>query len=83
MIVVVKDDLKMQVTVFDERVSIAMPEMEDVIILWSAWIRQEEKLAEIFLKSQYVQNPYPALKNYFQEKGWEIKQLDLKDNCIK
>jgi hypothetical protein len=73
MLIAAKDDLKIQVAVLNQKVNIAMPEMEDVIVLWTSWIKQEEELAELFLKSQYVQNPYPILKNYFQEKGWHIE----------
>jgi hypothetical protein len=76
MLLAAKDDLKIQVTVLDQKVNIAIPEMEDVIILWTPWIRQEEKLAELFLKSQYVQNPYPVLKNYFPEKGWVTEHFE-------
>ena len=72
MLIAVKDDLRIEVTVFGQEVKISMPEMEDVLILWTQWIKQEEKLAEGYLKSQYIQNPYSALKNYFQNKGWEI-----------
>ena len=76
MLLAAKDDLKIQVTVLDQKVNIAMPEMEDVIVLWTPWIKQEEKLAELFLKSQYVQNPYPVLKNYFHEKGWTTEHFE-------
>ena len=74
MLVAVKDDLKIQVKVFDQKVNIEMPEMEEVIFLWHPWIKHEERLAETFLQSQLVQNPYPALKDYFEEKGWDIEQ---------
>jgi hypothetical protein len=73
MLVAVKDDLRIQVSVLGQEVKINMPEMEDVLILWTSWIKQEERLAEIYLQSQYIQNPYSALKNYFQNKGWEIE----------
>jgi hypothetical protein len=73
MLIAVKDNLKIEITVFGQEVKIEMPEMNDVIILWSNWIKQEEDLAETFLKSQYIQNPYPALKDYFEDKGWEVK----------
>jgi hypothetical protein len=76
MLLAAKDDLKIQVTVLDQKVNIAIPEMEDVIVLWTPWIKQEEKLAELFLKSQYVQNPYPVLKNYFREKGWVTEHFE-------
>jgi hypothetical protein len=73
MLVAVKDDLRIQVSVLGQEVKIYMPEMEDVLVLWTSWIKQEERLAEIYLQSQYIQNPYSALKNYFQNKGWEIE----------
>jgi hypothetical protein len=74
MIVAVKDDLKIQVTVADKKVNIEMPEMEDVLVLWNKWIQQEERMAESFLRSQYESNPYCALKDYFLGKGWYIEQ---------
>jgi hypothetical protein len=40
MLLAAKDDLKIQVTVLDQKVNIAMPEMEDVIVLWTPWIKQ-------------------------------------------
>jgi hypothetical protein len=76
MLIAAKDDLKIQVTVLDQKVNITMPEMEDVIVLWTAWIKQEEKLAELFLKSQYLRNPYPVLRRYFQEKGWATEHFE-------
>lgn len=72
MLVAVKDDLRIEVSILEQEVRIFMPEMEDVLILWKSWIKQEERLAELYLKSQFIQNPYSALKNYFQNKGWEI-----------
>ena len=75
MLVAVKDDLRIEVTVLGQEVKIYMPEMEDVLVLWASWIKQEERLAEVYLKSQYIQNPYSALKNYFQNKGWEIEVI--------
>jgi hypothetical protein len=72
MLIAIKDDLRIEVTVLGQEVKIYMPEMEDVLILWAPWIKQEEKLAEGYLNSQYIQNPYSALKNYFENKGWEI-----------
>ena len=72
MLIATKDDLRIEVTVLRQEVKISMPEMEDVLILWTSWIKQEQVLAELYLKSQYIQNPYSALKNYFQNKGWEI-----------
>ena len=73
MLIAIKDDLRIEVTVLGHEVKISMPEMEDVLILWAPWIKYEERSAELYLKSQYIQNPYSALKNYFQNKGWEIE----------
>lgn len=73
MFIAAKDDLKIEVTVSGQQVKIEIPGMEDVIILWNSWIKQEERLAEIFLRTQYVQNPYPILKDYFLAKGWKIE----------
>ena len=72
MLVALKDHLKIQVTVSDQEVNIDMPDMEDIIFLWDQWIQHEERLAEMFLKSQYIQNPYVALKEHFKNRGWEI-----------
>lgn len=73
MLIAIKDDLRIEVTVLGQEVKISMPEMKDVLILWTPWIKQEERLAESYLQSQYIQNPYSALINYFQNKGWEIE----------
>ena len=73
MLIAVKDDLRIEVTVLGHEVKISILEMEDVLILWKPWIKQEERSAEVYLKSQYIQNPYSALKSYFQNKGWEIQ----------
>ena len=73
MLIAVKDDLEIKITVFGQQVKIEMPGMEDVIMLWNNWIKQEEHLAETFLKSQYIHNPYSALKDYFKDKGWQVK----------
>ena len=73
MLTAVKDDLWIEVTVLGHEVKINMPGMEDVLVLWNSWIKQEERLAELYLKSEYIQNPYSALKNYFQNRGWEIR----------
>ena len=50
--------------------------MTDVIILWMPWIEHEEALAEAYLKSEYIAEPYPVLRDYFREKGWEIDNID-------
>lgn len=76
MLVALKDDLKIEIRVSEHRVFIEMPEMLDVIELWNSWIKYEERQAEIFLQSQYVMNPYAVLKNYFQERGWQITNGD-------
>jgi len=77
MLIAIKDDLRIEVTVFGQEVKIYMPEMDDVLVLWTPWIKQEERLAAMYLQSQYIQNPYSALKNYFQNKGWEIEANGL------
>ena len=38
-------------------------------------IRQEERLAEIHLSNQASHNPYPALEDYFTERGWRIENM--------
>jgi hypothetical protein len=73
MLVAKKDDLRIEITIREEQVEINMPGMEDVLVLWNQWIKKEERLAEGYLRSQYIQNPYSALENYFQNKGWEIQ----------
>ena len=75
MLVAIKDDLTIQVTVFDHKVNIAMPGMEDIIWLWNSWIQDEERSAEKYLRSQYIENPYPLLSDYFEKKGWEITEI--------
>jgi hypothetical protein len=80
MLIAIKDDLRIEVTVLGQEVKICMPEMEDVLILWSPWIKHEERQAEVYLKSQYIQNPYSALKNYFENKGWEIHSNGQNNN---
>lgn len=77
MIVAVKDDLEIEVTVEGQKVNIEMPSMQDILFLWEGWIRQEETSAEKFLKNQYVPNPYPVLVNYFENQGWEIKETNF------
>jgi hypothetical protein len=75
MLIAIKDDLRIDITVLGKEVKIYMPEMEEVLILWRPWIKHEERQAEGYLKSQFIQNPYSALKNYFQNKGWEVKVM--------
>jgi hypothetical protein len=76
MLVAQKDDLKIEVLVLGQNVSISMPGMEDVLILWNNWIKREEQLAESFIRSQFVQNPYTTLVRYFRENGWQIDNTD-------
>lgn len=77
MIIAVKDHLEIEVTIKGEKVKIDMPSMEDVMVLWDSWIKQEEILAERFLKARPEINPYPVLVSYFQENGWEIKKTNF------
>ena len=72
MIVAVKDDLQIEVTVEGKKVNIELPEMRDVIFLWESWIEQEEVSAENFLRTYEVANPYPLLTDYFKTNGWDI-----------
>lgn len=75
MLLAVKDHLKIQVSVLDKKVNIELHDMDEVLILWESWIRQEERLAEIHLSNQASHNPYPALEDYFTERGWRIENM--------
>ena len=77
MIVAVKDDLEIEVTVKGQKVNIEMPSMQDILFLWEGWIKQEERLAERFLKNHGVPNPYPVLVNYLEDHGWEVKETSF------
>jgi hypothetical protein len=77
MIVAKKDDLEIEVTVMGQKVNIEMPSMQDILFLWEGWIKQEEILAEKFLRSQYNEDPYPVLVNYLENNGWEITETNF------
>ncbi len=77
MIVAIKDHLKIEVKVMDEKVNITMPDMQDVLWLWQEWIRQEENLADNFLQTHEEENYYPELANYLRDKGWEIEEVQF------
>ena len=72
MIVAVKDDLQIEVTVEGEKVNIELPDMRDVIFLWESWIEQEKISAENFLRTHELNNPYRLLADYFKTNGWEV-----------
>lgn len=77
MIIAKKDDLEIQVAVMGQKVNIEMPTMQDVLFLWESWIRQEEILAEKFLRSQHSGDPYPVLAGYLKDNGWEIREMNF------
>lgn len=72
MIVAIKDDLQIEITLEDKKVKIHMPDMQDILFLWESWIRQEEVLAENFLKNQASKDPYHLLLVYLKANGWDI-----------
>lgn len=75
MIVAVKDELQIKVSVDEEhKVNIEMPDMEEVIFLWESWISQEKISVEKLLKTRLTKDPYPLLIDYLEANGWEIVQ---------
>ena len=77
MIVAVKDDLQIEITLQGGKVNIQLPDMQEVIFLWESWIEQEAVSAENFLETKGLNNPYSLLVGYFQDNGWDIVESNF------